>query len=85
MTTLTTPELRGIRNAIERKAVSVRWTKAAIHDAAQAVEDRLASSASVISSDIDAATSSHGLTLTVQEKKLLVAMVLRAKYGRDIL
>ena len=74
MATLTDAEKVKIRNATERKAnangIPIRWSKAALNDAAQAVEDLLVSSAATISSTIDTATvGPYGVTYTAAEKK----------------
>lgn len=88
MATLTDAEKVKIRNAIARKAatadIPIRWGKAAINAAAQAVEDLLVSSAVTISNAIDAATvGPYGITFTAAEKKWIVAWALSAKFDRD--
>jgi hypothetical protein len=89
MATLTDEEKRKIRNAAERKAnansVSISWVKGAVNDAAQAIEDAISAAAfqTQVSSDIDTATSSYGVTFTNQEKKWLFAFVCEHKFRRD--
>jgi hypothetical protein len=82
MATLTAAELRKVRNTLERKVSSQNWDKPTANAAAQAVEDLLVSSATAISNAIDTATSPF--TFTATQKKWIVALVLRAKYNRDI-
>lgn len=88
MATLVATEQVKIRNAVARKAeqgdIAIRWTKAAIGDAAQAVEDLLVNNATAINNAIDAAASPYGVTFTATEKKWLVAVTLLSKYNRDI-
>jgi hypothetical protein len=89
MTTLTNVELRKIRNRVERRAnaagAPIDWVKAAIHDAAQAIEDEISDTAfrSQVSGAINTATTPHGITFTVAEKEWLFAYVCEATYGRD--
>jgi hypothetical protein len=105
MATLTNAEKRKIRNAVERKAnktdIPITWIKAAVHDAAQVIEDALSGDDPILraecaptvgtgfdgitSSRIDTATTPHGVTFTNQEKKWLAAVVMEVKYTRDIL
>ena len=90
MATLTDAEKVKIRNVIAKKAaksdVPVSWVKGAINDAAQAVEHILDSVAfqTQVSSDIDTASSSYGVTFTNAEKKWISAIVMDLKYVRDI-
>ncbi len=100
MAPLTGQDKQEIRNFMEQKAyetgIAVRWIKAAIHDAAQAIEDieggtykiqcpedKLLSIVDIGSREVDAATAPYGLTLTNQEKKWLRAKVLERRFIKD--
>ncbi len=61
----------------------VDYIKDVIRDAAQAVEDLIDSSTGAISNTINTATSPHGITLTANQKRWLVAKVLELKFKRD--
>lgn len=90
MATLTNTEKVKIRKAIARKAaesdVPVAWVKGAINDAAQVVEDILASGAfqTQVSNAIDTASAPYSVTFTNAEKKWIGAVVMDLKYVRDI-
>lgn len=88
MATITDQEKAQIRNAVERKAIqegiAVYWIKAALNDAAQAVEDLLVNNAAAISNVINNASQPHGVTFTANEKKWIVALTILMKYNRDI-
>jgi hypothetical protein len=89
MATLTTEEKQKIRRGMERKAyevgLNIRWIKAAANDAAQAVEDALQAAKPSISTDIDTATTSYGITFTNAEKRYIGALVMEVLFSRDIL
>lgn len=89
MATLTIEEKVAIRNAIARKAtesdIPVRWVKACINDAAQAVETLIANSSVAISNAIDTATVvPYGVTFTAAEKRWIVALTVLVKHNRDM-
>lgn len=74
MATLTPEELRVIRNAIEKRVngFGVNYTKAQINAAAQAIEDRLQNSKTVLNNDIESAAPG---VFNVPQKKLILAYV----------
>jgi len=88
MATLTEAEKVILRQAAARKAaelgVPVTWVKAQIHDAGQAIEDVLSSSAvqTALNNAIEGAAP--GL-FSVAQKKWLVALVMELKHTRDLL
>ena len=87
MATLTAIQKQQVRNWMEQKAllsnVPVTWVKAAVDAAAQAVEDLLVSNATAISNAINAASTPHGVTFTVTQKRMLVALVFQARFLAD--
>jgi hypothetical protein len=89
MATLTDAEKALIRRRIAKLArendVPITWIKAAINDAAQAVEDILDSAAfkSQTSTAMDTATQSYGITFTNTEKKWIGAYVMFTRYDKD--
>jgi hypothetical protein len=87
MATLSADEKTKIRRALADVAqandIPITWVKAAVNDAAQAVEDLLVNNAEAISTAIDTASQPHGVTFTVAQKKALVAWTLFVKYERD--
>lgn len=80
---LTNQEKTRIRNILESKVASQSWAKAAVNDAAQAIEDFLVDNASAVSATINTASAPHGVTFTAPQKKILVAAVLYVKFLRD--
>ena len=80
MAVLSSSELQVIRNQCAA-IVAVNYTKTQINAAAQAVEDLITANATAISNAINTATSP--VTLTVAQKKILVAVTLYVKYLRD--
>ena len=87
MATLTENDKIKVMRFMERLATSngesINYVKDVIRDAAQAVEDLLTESSSTISTRINQATTPHGITLTVNQKRRLVASVLQLKFKRD--
>jgi hypothetical protein len=89
MTTLTSADLRLIRNWAERKAnandIPIDWVKGAINDAAQAIENEISDPAfrSQISTAINTSTGPYGMTFSPQEKEWLFAFVCELVYRRD--
>ena len=85
MATLTPDERSKTRRFISKFAsqngFSIDWTKAIMNAAAQSVETRIENSASVISNDMDIATSPFVLDNAL--KKQIVAYVLQLKARRD--
>jgi ABC-type molybdate transport system ATPase subunit len=67
----------------DASGVPVDYVKAVIRDAAQAVEDLLTASTGMISTTINTATSPHGITLSADQKRWLVAKVFELKFRRD--
>lgn len=99
---LTAKQLFNLQREAESKSYAtnsaIRWTKAALNAAVQAISDTLdgdvllqRSEVSpsgtglplIVSARIDAATSPFGLTLTNAEKKWLAAFVYYEIYVRD--
>ncbi len=88
MATLTTAQKLLIQRYIENKATSsgssVRWVKAALNAAAQAVENELTTIQPIVASAMNVATSPYGLTLNATEKKWLGGLVMYVKYVKDV-
>ena len=91
MATLTQAEKVILRRVTARKAgeagVPVRWVKACLHDAGQAIENILDSTAfkAQVSDAIDSAASPYGVSFTNTEKRWLVAFIMELKRTRDLL
>lgn len=87
MAVLTNEEKAKIRNAVEKIAnqngVSIDYVKGAINDSAQAIEDALVSMKTAVSSDIDNASSTYGVTFTNQQKRWIAAKVMELCFVRD--
>ena len=79
MAVLTSNELTEIRQFCTK--VPVRWSKAQLNSAAQAVENELTGLAAGISAAIDAAVLPF--VFTNAEKKLIAAKVFEHKFKRD--
>lgn len=83
MAVLTNQEKARIRNALERKFPNATWPKGAVNDAAQVIEDFLTSNQAAISTSVNTATSTYGVTFTAAQKKVLGAAAFYEKYLRD--
>ena len=87
MAVLTESEHIQVMRFMERLAtlngLPVNYIKDVIRDAGQGVEDLLTSSIGTISDTIDTATASHGITLSVNQKRWLVSKVFELKFRRD--
>lgn len=86
--------LKYLKQQANATSTPVRWSKAAINDVLQAIEDGMISNtiaggdvgstvATFISGKIDTAATVHGLTFTGPEKKLLFALWAELKFRRD--
>lgn len=87
MAVLTEAEKVKIRRGLERWAnengVPVAWVKAAVNDAAQAVEDALQNMKVSVSSTMDTASQAHGVTFSNPQKKIIAAWVMELNHVRD--
>lgn len=87
MAVLTDDEKVKIRRGLEKWAndqgVPIAWVKAAVNDAAQAVEDALQSMKISVSADMDTASQAHGVTFSNPQKKIIAAWVMELNHVRD--
>lgn len=86
MSILTETEKAKVRQLMQRKANElnkpISWIKDNLNAAAQAVENRLSSSKSIISSDIE--TAAPGV-FDASDKKRIAATVFQLNYIKDII
>ena len=81
MAVLSTQQLRGLRNQMERRQAEVSYGKADINSALQAIEDWFEAERANLSAAIDAGTA-HAFTNP--QKKLLVGYWLGQKMTREV-